>query len=76
MAKLLENSSLRTNPLLPRPLRKREALGLITSASPHRIKINRTSLDHLLLGESADIDKVSNGPSITLDEHSRERISF
>jgi hypothetical protein len=43
---------------------KREALGEITSASPHRIKINRTSLDHLLLGKCADIDKVPNSPSM------------
>jgi hypothetical protein len=28
------------------------------------VNVNRTSLDHLLLGEAADIDKLSNGPSI------------
>ena len=47
---------------------KRRGAWQITSASSHRIKINRTSLDHLLLGKCADIDKVSNGSSITLDE--------
>jgi hypothetical protein len=30
----------------------------------YTFKINRTSLDHLLLGKCADIDKVSNAPSI------------
>ena len=29
------------------------------------VKVNYTSLDHLLLGENADIDKVSSKPSIT-----------
>src|SRR6516164_8056617 len=29
------------------------------------VKVNYTSLDHLLLGENADIDKVSSEPSIT-----------
>src|SRR5262249_55450266 len=46
---------------------KKEALAVITSASSHRIKINRTSLDHLLLGDGADSDKMSHGPSITPD---------
>jgi len=30
----------------------------------YTFKINRTSLDHLLLGKCADIDKMSNAPSI------------
>src|SRR5215831_1105626 len=30
----------------------------------YTIKINRTSLDHLLLGKRADIDKMSNAMSI------------
>ena len=38
------------------------------SASSHRIKTNRTSLHHLLLGESADIDELSNKLSITPEE--------
>jgi hypothetical protein len=28
------------------------------------VNVNRTSLDHLLLGGSADIDQMSNDPSI------------
>jgi hypothetical protein len=35
------------------------------------IKINRTSLDHLLLGKKADVDKMSSAPSIA-----RERGDF
>jgi len=35
-----------------------------SQAPLYTIKINRTSLDHLLLGKCADIDKVSNVPSI------------
>jgi hypothetical protein len=34
---------------------------------PYRVKVNRTSLDHLLLGNCADIDKLSNEPSIPRD---------
>jgi hypothetical protein len=36
---------------------KREALGNLTSASLYYVNVNRTSLDHLLLGRSADVDK-------------------
>ena len=32
------------------------------------VNVNCTSLDHLLLGGSADIDKMSNDASITPDE--------
>jgi hypothetical protein len=45
--------------------KKREAPGGITSASrATQININRTSLDHLLLGMVADIDKLSIAPII------------
>jgi hypothetical protein len=37
--------------------RKKEALGELTSASFYCINVNRTSLDHLLLGAGADIDE-------------------
>jgi hypothetical protein len=37
--------------------KKREALGNLTSASHYYVNVNRTSLDHLLLGRSADVDK-------------------
>jgi len=44
---------------------KREAPGRITSASPYcRINVYRTSLDHLLLGMDADIDRMSTAPII------------
>jgi hypothetical protein len=35
----------------------REAPGNITSASPYSFNVNRTSQDHLLLSENADVDK-------------------
>jgi hypothetical protein len=44
---------------------KKERRSVIPNASSHRIKINRTSLDHLLLGESTDSDKRSHALSIT-----------
>jgi hypothetical protein len=39
---------------------------------PHKrllycVNVNRTSLDHLLLGKNADIDQMSNAPSIPRD---------
>ncbi len=37
--------------------KKKEALRKLTSASLYFINVNRTSQDHLLLGEAADIDK-------------------
>src|SRR5258708_29832449 len=37
--------------------KRREALGILTSASSYYFNVNRTSLDHLLLGKSADVDK-------------------
>jgi len=39
------------------------------------VNVNRSSLDHLLLGGSADIDEMSNGPSITPDERQAACIS-
>lgn len=47
--------------------KRREALGKDSQAPPllRQINVNRTSLDHLLLGESADIDELSNNLSIT-----------
>jgi hypothetical protein len=49
----------------------------VNSQAPltHRIKINRTSLDHLLLGEGADIDKLSTTASILPRKNSASRIS-
>ncbi len=58
----------------PRTARKRrEALGRIN----HRrlfdcVNVNRTSLDHLLLGGVADIDRMSNELSITRNQNHRE----
>jgi hypothetical protein len=37
--------------------KRREALGNLTSASSYYFNVNRTSLDHLLLGKYADVDK-------------------
>jgi hypothetical protein len=37
--------------------KKREALGNLTRASLFCVNVNRTSLDHLLLGRNADVDK-------------------
>jgi hypothetical protein len=37
--------------------KRREAPGNFTSASPYSFNVNRTSQDHLLLGENADVDK-------------------
>jgi hypothetical protein len=37
--------------------KRREALGNLTSASSTYVNVNRTSLDHLLLGRNADVDK-------------------
>jgi len=45
--------------------KRREALGVDRKRLLYCVNVNRTSLDHLLLGENADIDKRSNGPSIT-----------
>ena len=41
---------------------RREALGVDHKRLLYCVNVNRTSLDHLLLGESADIDKMSNDP--------------
>jgi hypothetical protein len=40
-----------------RARQKREALGSLTKRLPFYVNVNRTSLDHLLLGRNADIDK-------------------
>jgi hypothetical protein len=40
--------------------KRREALGVDHKRLLYCVNVNRTSLDHLLLGESADIDKLSN----------------
>jgi hypothetical protein len=42
---------------LKRKDKRREAPGNFTSASPYSFNVNRTSQDHLLLGENADVDK-------------------
>jgi hypothetical protein len=44
--------------------KRREALGSAKRLL-YCVNVNRTSLDHLLLGESADIDEMSHAPSIT-----------
>ena len=46
---------------------RREALGVDHKRLLYCVNVNRTSLDHLLLGESADIDQMSNDVSITPD---------
>jgi hypothetical protein len=43
--------------------KRREALGSHKRLL-YCVNVNRTSLDHLLLGEAADIDQLSNAPSI------------
>jgi hypothetical protein len=48
--------------------KRREALGVDHKRLLYCVNVNRTSLDHLLLGESADIDELSNNPSITPGE--------
>jgi len=45
--------------------KRREALGVDHKRLLYCVNVNCTSLDHLLLGESADIDKMSNVASIT-----------
>jgi hypothetical protein len=45
--------------------KRREALGVDHKRLLYCVNVNRTSLDHLLLGESADIDELSNDSSIT-----------
>ena len=42
--------------------KRREALGNFTSASSYYFNVNRTSLDHLLLGKCADVDKSVESP--------------
>ena len=44
---------------------RREALGILTSASSYYFNVNRTSLDHLLLGKNADVDKNVESPEYT-----------
>jgi len=53
---------------LRRREKRREALGVDHKRLLYCVNVNRTSLDHLLLGESADIDKLSNELSITPEE--------
>jgi len=45
--------------------KRREALGVDHKRLLYCVNVNRTSLDHLLLGGSADIDQMSNELSIT-----------
>jgi len=45
--------------------KRREALGVDHKRLLYCVNVNRTSLDHLLLGEVADIDQMSNDASIT-----------
>ena len=47
---------------------RREALGVDHKRLLYCVNVNCTSLDHLLLGEVADIDKLSNETSITPEE--------
>jgi hypothetical protein len=53
--------------------KRREALGNVTSAFSKCVNVNRTSLDHLLLGENADVDKMSIDPSIKRDRRDVRR---
>jgi len=55
--------------------KRREALGVDHKRLLYCVNVNRTSLDHLLLGESADIDKLSNERSIT-PEREKGRMKF
>jgi len=45
--------------------KRREALGVDHKRLLYCVNVNCTSLDHLLLGEVADIDQMSNDASIT-----------
>jgi hypothetical protein len=45
--------------------KRREAPGNLPSASSYYLNVNRTSLDHLLLGGSADVDKSVDCPEYT-----------
>jgi len=45
--------------------KRREALGVDHKRLLYCVNVNRTSLDHLLLGESADIGRMPNDASIT-----------
>ena len=56
--------------------KRREALGVDHKRLLYCVNVNRTSLDHLLLGENADIDELSNVPSIAPEEREAGRISF
>jgi hypothetical protein len=56
--------------------KRREALGNSDKRLLYCVNVNRTSLDHLLLGESADIDEMSHGSSIQPDERSMASICF
>src|SRR5882724_5057993 len=38
------------------------------------VNVNRTSLDHLLLGKNADVDQMSNNPSISRDRRDVRRL--
>jgi hypothetical protein len=52
--------------------KRREALG--KSRAPfYCVNVNRTSLDHLLLGENADVDKVSHAGSIRSKKRPNKR---
>jgi hypothetical protein len=46
--------------------KRREALGSLKRLL-YCVNVNRTSLDHLLLGKNADVDQMSNDPSIARD---------
>jgi len=54
-------------------VRKKEALGKIHKRLLDYIKVNRPSLDHLLLGMDADIDEMSHAPIIARVKKSSER---
>lgn len=56
--------------------KRREALGIDRKRLLYCVNVSYTSLDHLLLGERADIDQMSNGPSITPDEREAGWILF
>jgi hypothetical protein len=56
--------------------KRREALGNFTSASSYYFNVNRTSLDHLLLGKNADVDKNVEYPEYTAGPERCQRKRF
>jgi hypothetical protein len=49
------------------PDQKGEKRSVVSKRLLYCVNVNRTSLDHLLLGKNADVDQMSNNPSISRD---------